>query len=92
MIYRTDKLERYISKGLSGQIEKGLSQKNKDLIRRTAAFLLLKDSKASFAIEGEYPPNIRARNWGKAIGQAGKKSLSIDEIERLQDIVIGSKN
>jgi Fic family protein len=91
MIYRTDKLERYISKGLSGQIEKGLSQKNKDIVRRTAAFLLLKDSKASFAIEGENPPNIRARNWGKAIGQAGKKSLSIDEIERLQDIVIGSK-
>ncbi len=91
MIYRTDKLEEYISKGLSGQIEKGLSQKNKDLIRRTAAFLLLKDSKASFAIEGENPPNIRARNWGKAIGQAGKKFLSIDEIERLQDIVIGSK-
>ena len=91
MIYRTDKLERYISKGLSGQIEKGLSQKNKDIVRRPAAFLLLKDSKASFAIEGENPPNIRARNWGKAIGQAGKKSLSIDEIERLQDIVIGSK-
>jgi len=72
-------------------MEKGLKGRNKDLIRRTAAFLLLKDSKASFAIEGEYPPNMRARNWGKAIGQAGKKPLTIEEIERLQDIVIGTK-
>lgn len=91
MIQRTDKLERYISKGLSNKIEKGLSKQNKDLVRRTAAFLLLKDSQASFAIEGEYPPNIRARNWGKAIGQAGKRPLTITEIESLQDIVIGSK-
>src|SRR5690606_12562525 len=48
-------------------------------------------SKASFAIEGEYPPNLRARNWGKAIGQAGKGSLTLEELERLQDIVIGTK-
>lgn len=61
------------------------------LIRRTAAFLLLKDSKASFAIEGEFPPNMRARNWGKAIGQAGKNPLTVSEIERLQHIVIGSR-
>ncbi len=51
----------------------------------------MKDSKASFAIEGEYPPTLRVRNWGKAIGQAGKKQLTIEELERLQDIVIGTK-
>ncbi|MCC5918547.1 MAG: Fic family protein, partial [Cryomorphaceae bacterium] len=91
MINKTDKLESFISKDLSGSIEKGLDGRDKDVIRRTAAFLLLKDSKASFAIEGEYPPILRARNWGKAIGQAGKKQLTIEELERLQDIVIGPK-
>ncbi|MCB0372420.1 MAG: Fic family protein [Muricauda sp.] len=91
MIRRTEKLERYIEKDLSETIEKGLGKRDKDLIRRTAAFLLLKDSKASFAIEGEHPPSMRARNWGKAIGQSGKSPLSIEEIERLQHIVIGSK-
>lgn len=90
MIRKTEKIERSIEKDLSGSIEKGLNGKDKDLIRRTAAFLLLKDSKASFAIEGEYPPNLRARNWGKAIGQAGKKQLTIKELERLQNVVIGS--
>lgn len=91
MIRKTEKLENYIHKDFSQVIETGLGKRDKDLIRRTAAFLLLKDSKASFAIEGENPPNMRARNWGKAIGQSGKTPLTIDEIERLQDIVIGSK-
>lgn len=91
MIRRTEKIDKFIKEDLSEAIEKGLKKQDKELVRRTAAFLLLKDSKASFAIEGEYPPNLRARNWGNAIGQAGKKQLSIEEIERLQDIVIGSK-
>jgi len=91
MIRKTEKLKNYVQKDLSQLIERGLKNKDKNLIKRTAAFLLLKDSKASFAIEGEYPPNLRARNWGKAIGQSGKTPLSIKEIERLQDIVIGSK-
>ncbi|WP_456866720.1 Fic family protein [Galbibacter sp. BG1] len=91
MIRKTKTIEHYLQKGLSEAIETGLGKRNKDLVRRTAAFLLLKDSKASFAIEGEYPPNMRARNWGKAIGLSGKTPLSLEEIERLQDIVIGNK-
>ena len=91
MIRKSEKLEKYISANIRESIYKGLDGRDKELIRRTAAFLLLKDSKASFAIEGEFPPNMRARNWGKAIGQAGKKALTLSEMERLQHIVIGSK-
>jgi len=90
-IRKTEQIKNLIAKDLSGSIEKGLDGRDKELVRRTAAFLLLKDSKASFAIEGEYPPILRARNWGKAIGQAGKKQLTIEELERLQDLVIGTK-
>ncbi|TVR87370.1 MAG: cell filamentation protein Fic [Saprospirales bacterium] len=91
MIRRTKKLEAFIAKDLSAAIEKGLDSRDRNLLKRTAAFLLLKDSKASFEIEGEYPPDLRARNWGRAIGQAGKNQLTLEEIERLQDIVIGPK-
>lgn len=91
MIRRSEKLEKYISANIRESIDNGLDNHDKELIKRTAAFLLLKDSKASFAIEGEYPPNMRARNWGKVMGQAGKKALTLSEIERLQHIVIGSK-
>ena len=58
LIRRSDKLEEYIAANFRESIEKGFEGMDKELIRRTAAFLLLKDSKASFAIEGEFPSNI----------------------------------
>lgn len=91
LIRRTEKLDRYIGMKLNERAEQGLSKLDRNLIKRAAAFLLLKDSKASFAIEGEFPVDARARNWGKIIGEAGKQPLSIQEIERLQHIVIGPK-
>ena len=65
-----------------------LGKVHKDLLSRAAAFLLLKDSKASYAIEGERPPHNRAERWGRAIGQAGQKVLNKEELLRLQKIVI----
>lgn len=59
-----------------------------DIMARTAAFLLLKDSKAYYAIEGEKPPQNRAQRWGRAIGLAGQKPITTDELIRLQQIVI----
>ena len=59
-----------------------------DLLRRAAAFLLLKDSKASYTIEGETPPHNRIERWGKIIGEAGQRKLSVGELEYLQTIVI----
>lgn len=91
LIRRSEKLEHFISLQLNERIMQDLNRLNKDMIRRAAAFLIIQDSKASFAIEGEFPPDVRARNWGKIIGQAGKNPLTINEIERLQHIVIGSK-
>ncbi|MCO6510061.1 MAG: Fic family protein [Aridibacter famidurans] len=90
LIFRTEKLEEYGKAGLVDLAERTIEGRDNDLIRRAAAFLLLRDSKASFEIEGEYPPEMRARNWSRAIGQAGRRPLSLGELERLQDIVIGS--
>ena len=64
---------------------------HKDVMQRAASFLLLKDSKASFTIEGENPGTNRALRWGKAIGEAGKNSLTREELLRLQQIIIESK-
>jgi hypothetical protein len=60
-----------------------------DVLARTAAFLLLKDSKSSFEIEGEHPPQERIANWGRAIGEAGRKPIDLDELLCLQRVVIG---
>jgi hypothetical protein len=60
-----------------------------DLMARAAAFLLLEDSKASYVIEGERPPQDRIQRWGQAIGEAGQHPLTPDEFLHLQRIVIG---
>ncbi|MFZ3565084.1 Fic family protein [Tenacibaculum finnmarkense] len=88
LIFKTEKLENYIKANLSRKKNTILNSIHKDILQRASSFLLLKDSKASFTIEGENPGNNRAMRWGKAIGQAGGNSLSIAELERLQQIII----
>lgn len=88
LIFKTDKLKNYIEENLSQKKDTYLKAFHKDVLQRASAFLLLKDSKASFTIEGENPTINRAVRWGKAIGQAGAKSLDKDELLRLQQIVI----
>ena len=90
LIFKTPKLEAHIQSGLSEKKDSFLSTIHKDVLQRASAFLLLKDSKASFTIEGEKPANTRAMRWGKAIGQAGSKPLSKEELLRLQQIIIAN--
>ncbi|ASO04790.1 Fic family protein [Arenibacter algicola] len=88
LIFKTEKLENYISSKLSERENEYLKGIRKDILQRAAAFLLLKDSKASFTIEGESPRSKRAARWGQTIGQAGYSDLSKEEFIRLQQIVI----
>lgn len=88
LIRRTQILDNYINCNLDVEAEKEIKEIHPDLLMRAAAFLLLKDSKASYAIENEVPPQNRAERWGRAIGQAGKYPLSHEEFLRLQQIVI----
>lgn len=87
LIRKTKKLEDSIASTLEKKNNyiKGL---RKDTMQRASAFLLLKDSKASFSIEGESPRSRRAARWGQAIGQAGTRDLSAEEFLRLQQVLI----
>lgn len=91
LIYKTALLETYIKEDLSKKTSDLIRAVHNDILSRTSAFLLLKDSKASFNIEGETPSNSRASRWGKVIGEAGTRPLSKEELLRLQQIVIESK-
>lgn len=88
LVRKTPLLKNFIQLDLSAKIKTIIGKIHPDVMARTAAFLLLKDSKASYAIEGETPPQNRAQRWGRAIGQAGRKPISEDELIRLQQIVI----
>ncbi|MEJ0022805.1 MAG: Fic family protein [Alphaproteobacteria bacterium] len=58
------------------------------MIARAAAFLLLDDSKKSFFIENERPTTKLIQRWAQAISEAGSQPLSVQELERLQKIVL----
>jgi hypothetical protein len=49
---------------------------------------LLADSRASFKIEGEKPLRGRLERWGRAVLQAGKNPVTLDEIVRLHVVLI----
>lgn len=88
IIVRTETLELYIASNLTEKITAVIGEVSKSLIRRAASFLLLADSQASFEIEGERATRNRIENWGKIINEAGKTSLSLQEIERLHAILL----
>jgi len=88
LIHKTPKLERYIHEDFVATRNQYLQGIRKDILQRASAFLLLKDSRASFSIEGESPKSKRATRWAQAIAQAGIRDLSHLELCRLQDFVI----
>ncbi len=88
LITKTEKLENFIANDYAAQKNNYLKDMHRSILQRASAFLLLKDSKASFTIENEVPKNNREVRWGKAIGQAGVNDLSKEELLRLQQIVI----
>jgi hypothetical protein len=89
MIFRTKTLEAFTARNLAERARSAVAKLPADVLARTAAFLLLKDSRSSFEIEGEHPPQDRIQRWGKAIGEAGRRPIDLDELLRLQRIVIG---
>jgi hypothetical protein len=91
LVFRTKTLDQFIAMNLAERARAVVNAVPRDLLVRTAAFLLLKDSKSSYVIEGERPPQDRIQRWGRAIGEAGRAPLDLDELLRLQRIVIGDE-
>jgi hypothetical protein len=91
LVFQSDTLAEYTKKNLPDRARAVVANVPKDLLARTAAFLLLKDSRSSYAIEGERPPQDRIQRWGRAIGQAGQRPLDRAELLRLQQVVIGDE-
>jgi hypothetical protein len=89
LVFRTERLGAFLSANLAERARVAVAEVPRDVLARAAAFLLLKDSKSSYVIEGEDPPQDRVQRWGRAIGEAGRQPLDLDELLRLQRIVIG---
>ncbi len=91
LVFRTEAIDRFLALDLAARAQEVVAAVPRDLLARTAAFLLLKDSRSSYAIEGENPPHDRIQRWGRAIAEAGRHALDHVELLRLQRIVIGDE-
>jgi hypothetical protein len=89
LVFRTKALQDFTALDLGRSAQEAVARVSKDVLARASAFLLLQDSRSSYAIEGERPAQDRIQRWGRAIGEAGRRSIEIDELLRLQAIVIG---
>ena len=89
MVRRTPELDRYAQMRLDAEARKVISRTHPHIIRRAAALLHFEDSTASFQIEGERPPHVRRLRWAQVIADAGRCDLTVDELARLQELVIG---
>jgi hypothetical protein len=88
VIRRTKALTAFLERDLAAKARETVGRTGAHLITRAASFMLLADSRASFAIENERPPRNRLERWGRAVLQAGKAPLTLDEILRLQRVLI----
>jgi hypothetical protein len=88
IIRRTPALTEFIELDLAAKARATVGRIGAHLVSRAASFLLLADSRASFEIEGERAPRTRLERWGRAVLQAGRNPLSLDEILRLQRVLI----
>ncbi len=88
VIRRTEALEKILKLDLAAKAREIVGDTGGHLVARAASFMLLADSRASFQIEGERPPRTRLERWGRAVLQAGKNRLTIDEIFRLHGVLI----
>ena len=91
IIRRTKLLTDFAGRCLAEKAAETVGRTGGHLIARAASFMLLADSRASFEIEGERPPRNRLERWGQAVLQSGKNKLTLDEIVRLQGVLIEDK-
>ena len=89
MVRRTPELDRYAQMRLDAQARQIVGRTHPEIVRRAAQLLPYDDSKASFEIEGEHARQDRRLRWAWATADAGRRDLTVDELERLQKIVIG---
>jgi Fic/DOC family len=88
VIRKTQALIEFGVRALGTKANEVIGRTGANVVARAASFLLLADSRASFEIEGEKPPRGRLERWGRAVLQAGKNPLTLDEIVRLHTVLI----
>lgn len=92
LVRKTDFLKAMVRKDLKRQTRETLARYDRDLLRRAAAFLYLKETHSSFEVEREKPGSDRARRFANLLreGESGTP-LSEDRLVELQNAVVDAR-
>tara|TARA_R110002072_G_scaffold171703_2_gene325380 strand:+ start:1011 stop:2618 length:1608 start_codon:yes stop_codon:yes gene_type:complete len=92
LVRRTDFLEEIRHKDLRQQTKLKLTQYDKDLLQRAAAFLYLKETQSSFELEREQPSPDRAQRFADLLRQADtSRPLTEERLAELQNAVVDTR-
>jgi hypothetical protein len=88
LIRKTPRLLAWVDHNYPQEIKQLMKGARGEALQRATAYLLVKDSKASFALEGEKVKASRAARWGAEVAHAGARELTVEELTRLQELVL----
>lgn len=88
MIRKTESIELFFRKNFRQKLNNYLVKIRPELLKRTEAFLILNDSKASYEIEGEKPSANKIQRWANTLSMSGINELSLNELIRIQSYLI----
>ncbi len=92
MIRRTETLEKFISQGFSREAKSIIAESDPIILARAVNFLYTKETKSSFAIEGEKVSKNRAERFVSALTQATDfKTTAKESFVSLQNSIVDSR-
>ncbi len=89
LVRRTATLDTFINKGLAAEARKLTERANPAVLARAVHYLFTKETKSSFAIEGEAPSRGRAERFVAALAKAATfESWKKESLIRLQNLIV----
>lgn len=92
LVRKTDFLQAMARKDLKRRTQETLARYDRDLLRRAAAFLYLKETHSSFEVEREKPSSDRARRFADLLREAESGTpLSETRLAELQNAAVDAR-
>ncbi len=92
LVRKTEYLQGMVRKDLKQRTQETLARYDRDLLRRAAAFLYLKETHSSFEVEREKPSADRARRFADLLREAESGTpLSQSRLAQLQNAVVDAR-
>jgi hypothetical protein len=89
LVRKTPYLAKMVGKKLQQRTQETLAKYDRDLVRRAAEFLYLKETHSSFEVEREHPSPDKARRFADLLREAETgQTISADRFVELQNAVV----